>query len=510
MPDISENNKRIAKNTLSLYCRNFIVLIASLYTSRLVLRALGAIDLGIYNVVGGIVTLIAFFQSAQSKTTSRFITYELGKGKAGNPTKIFSACMTIHICIALIVLILGETIGLWIINHWVDIPHERLIAAQWVYQFALITFCFQLIRIPYDAIVISHENMSVYAYMSIFEVFFKLLSVTILMKINFDKLIAYAGLVLLITIILFILYSWYVKRRYPIFIFRWLWDKDNSLKILSFSGWTLLGSSTNTATQQGVSILLNNFVGLTANAALGFANQVNAAVVHFVSSFTTAFNPQIIKYHAQKNYSSLHILIFRASKFSFVLCYLLVLPIIANTEFILNIWLVDVPQYTVEFCQMILISSIIDATTGVYNTAITASGHIKKYQIYISFSFIIDLIIASVILRIGLHPAFVFVSRIFTRGFLNMVIGLKQCKRLLCFRIKIYMKEVLSPIVLTIIISITGILLFKNMEQSWLRLLFTLCVSTTCIMLCTLFLICTKNEAHAIINFTKSKILRNN
>lgn len=504
----AEDSKRIAKNTIYLYFRTFLVLIVSLYTSRLVLKALGATDLGIYNVVGGIVALMAFFQSAQSKATSRFVTYELGKGEAGNPTKIFSACMTIHILIALVVLVLGETIGLWIVNHWIVIPEERLVAALWVYHLAVVTFCVHLVRIPYDAAIIAHEDMSVYAYMSILEVVLKLLVVFTLLKISSDKLIAYSILIAFVAIILFLLYRGYTKKTYREYKFRWLWDKEDSMKILSFSGWTLLGSSANTATQQGVSILLNNYVGLIANAALGFANQVNAALGQFVNSFTTAFNPQIIKLYAQHNYTELHILMNRASKFSFVLGYLVALPLIVNMEFILKLWLVDVPQYTTEFCQMLLVCSVIDATTGVYNTAITASGKIKKYQIGISISFFIDLLLALVILKLGLYPAFVFCSRFLTRGLINMGIGLNMCKRLLNFDIWRYLREVLLPIGVTVAVTSAMMFLFRNKEQSWLKLLATFAISTISIGMCTLFFILTHIERKSIFNYLKVKLLK--
>ena len=315
------NNKTIAKNTMFLYIRTLIVLGISLYTSRVVLQVLGAEDLGIYNVVGGIVTMMSFFQAAQTKATSRFITYELGKHSSNNILqKVFSVCMTIHIIIAIISVILGETVGLWIITHWTDIPLERQAAAMWVYQFALIVFCCQIVRVPYDAIVVAHERMSMYAYMSILEAVL-LLGMVFLLKVTpGDSLIYYSASVAFIAFIVFLCYYFYVRRLFDAYQYKPTWDKEYSMRILSFSGWTLLGSSANTATQQGTNLLMNNFVGLIANAALGFASQVNIAVSKFVNGFSTAFTPQIIKLYAQKEYESMHISMKRSSKFSFVLC----------------------------------------------------------------------------------------------------------------------------------------------------------------------------------------------
>ena len=495
------SNKRIAKNTIFLYFRTLITLATSLFTSRLVLQALGATDLGIYNVVGGVVTLMAFLQNAQTKATSRFITYELGVdgGSEESLKKVFSVCLTIHIIIAGAIVLLGETIGLWIVNEWTNIPAERQEAANWVYQFALITLVLHIIRVPYDSVIIAHENMSIYAYFSILEALLKLGIVVLLLRFAGDRLIFYALLLSVIALILFLLYQAYTRRNHPIYKFHLLWDAQYSKKILSFSGWTILGSSANTATQQGVSLLFNNFVGLVANAALGFANQVHSALVQFISSFSTAFNPQIVKLYAQRDFSSMHTLMFRASKFSFVLAYVLALPLIINMDFILELWLTDVPQYTSEFCKLILICTVIDATTGVYNTSITATGHIRNYQIGISISFFLDLLCAFILLKLGLHPAVVFGSRIVTRGVFNMFIGLHFCRKQLLFNVLNYTQTVLVPIFITLILTIPiGFVIGHNFD-GWCKLLLSIITSIITVGLCTLTFIMTKSERNSIL-----------
>ena len=495
------DNKRIAKNTIYLYIRTIIVLFISLYTSRIVLQVLGADDLGIYNVVGGIIALMSFFQAAQTKATSRFITYELGKNSVVEKLKhVFSVCMSIHILTAIIAVILAETIGLWIVLHWTNIPLDRQLASVFVYQFSILVFCVQLIRIPYDSIIVAHEDMSIYAYFSILEVVLQLVLIFFVKKASFDSLILYAGLMAFSSFILLLSYYIYVRKKFPVYTFRFLWDKEYSRKIMSFSSWTLLGTSANTFTQQGVSLLMNNFVGLVANAALGFSSQVNIAVSKFVNGFSTAFTPQIIKLYAQNDFPSLHSLIFRSSKFSFALCYIMALPLIINMDFILHLWLGDsVPQYTAEFCSLILVCTIIDATTGVYNTTITATGHIKQYQILISISFLLDLICCSIMLVYTIDPVYVFGSRIFTRGIINMFIGLYYVKRYVDFDVKRYSNEVLLRIFYTLFLTIIPVSVLAWITDGWTQLISTGLASIILISLCVFMLIMTRAERNVIL-----------
>ena len=501
---IKSENSRIAKNTISLYIRTVIVMFVSLYTSRLVLQALGETDLGIYNLVGGIVSLMAFLQAAQTKSTSRFITYELGLG--GEPSKlsrIYSICMTIHILLAIIIVVIAETVGLFIINEYTQIPESRMVAANLVYQFSILTFVMHFIRCPLDSVIIAHEDMTVYAYMSILEVSLQLGLVFAVLHYSGDNLILYGFLVFAVSVVLFFCYLVYRRKTYPVYRYRFIWDKMESVRVLSFSGWTLLGSSANTFTQQGVALLFNNFVGLVANTALGFANQVNAAVGRFVSSFTTAFNPQIIKLQAQDDKNSLFILMNRASRFSFALCYVMVLPIIANMEFILNLWLGRVPEYTTEFCQLILVCSIIDATTGVFNTSITATGKIKNYQIGIALSFLLDLACATIFLYLGIHPAVVFGSRIITRGFMNMLIGFHYSQKLLAFPLRKYLVEAMIPIGITILITIPISMI--RISEGWLSFLLNTTLSVVAVSLCTSYIIMNKQERTTIIIAIKNR-----
>ena len=503
----SSNNKRIAKNTVFLYLRTVVVLVISLYTSRLILKALGAEDLGIYNVVGGIVALMAFFRISLSKATSRFITYELGKSNDPEALKrIFSAAMTIHLLIAIVAIVLGETVGILILNHWTDIPEVRQQAAFWVYQCALVIFCLQIITVPYESIIIAHENMSVFAYMSILSASLKLGIVYFMLASSSDRLILYGLLMVAMDFLIFLIYLLYDRRKYPVFGFSPLWDSDYSRRMLGFSGWTLLGSSANAATQQGVSLLFNNFVGLVANTALGFANQVNGAVSQFVSSFQTAFNPQIIKLYAQRQMTQMHLLMTRGSKFCFLLAYLLALPLIANMGFVLHVWLGDVPQYTVEFCQLILICCVIDSTTGVFNTSITATGNIRGFQIGLSISFVLDLITAAVLLLLDLHPALVFGSRILTRGLINMALELYFVRKQLDFDLRQYAIVVFLPILLTLLVTIPLMWYVVERLHGWVSLSASVALSLVCCSLLGWLIFLNHREKQTILLILKKKI----
>ncbi len=504
---VQADNRKIAKNTIYLYGRTFFVLLVTLYSTRLVFHALGVTDLGIYNVVGGIVTLFSFLQAAQTQATTRFITYEIGKETSKiEQQRVFSICATIHVLIAFFILVITETIGLWIVNNWTSIPSDRMMAANIIYQFSIIAIVIQVIRVPYDSIVIAHEKMAVYAYMSIIEVFFKLGLAFVLLKYSGDRLILYGGATTFITFLLFVFYYLYTHNQFKWYKFRWLWDKTDSIKVLSFSGWTLLGSGTNALTQQGVSLLMNNFVGLVANTALGFAQQVNNALNRFVTSFATAFNPQVIKLYAGGELSLMQRLITRASKFSFALCYIFALPLIINMPFVLTIWLGEIPEYTIIFCQLIVACTIIDSTTGVFYTAITATGKIKGFQIGISISFILDLLCAFLLLMSNFNPAIVFGSRILTRGFFNMAVELHFMKRQLNYSLSDYIKDALLPIIVTILLTVPIVAFIGSLCEGWIKLISTTAASLVIIAIMTFYVIMKRDERETIINSIKNKL----
>lgn len=506
---IANSNRRIAKNTLYLYMRTLIVMFAMLYTSRIVLESLGVEDLGIYNVVGGIVALLSIFQSSLSKATSRFLNFELGKGSGPDVLRrVFSMSMTIHIIVAFVAILLGETIGLYILKNFTVIPIEKQVDAFVVFHCSLLIFCFHIVRIPYDAVIIAHENMSVYAYLSILEAILQLLSSIILLNYGNNKLFFYAFLMLVSAAILYFCYFVYVKIKFKQYRFSFIWQKNYSVSLLSFSGWNLVTSSANVATQQGVSLLFNNFIGLVANTALGFANQVNGAVGKFVGSFTTAFNPQVVKLCAQQDYEKLHLLMNRASKYSFILVWVMAFPLILNMDFVLHLWLGAVPQYTVDFCRMILVCSVIDATTGVYNTTIIATGKIRNYQICISLSFIIDFCLAVILLKSNLSPILVFGSRILTRGIFNMFIGWYFIRKIVDFDVYKHVKIVWLPIIVTVLITVLLFLTISHNLLGWRRLVLTTILNFIVVSICVYYLIMDQAEKAVLIQLVKKNIFR--
>jgi O-antigen/teichoic acid export membrane protein len=354
-----QDNGRIAKNTLLLYMRTILVMLVSLFTSRVVLSALGGDDYGIYNVVGGVVAMFTVVSGALSASISRFITFELGRNDIEKLKRIFSTSINIQIGISLLILLLGETIGVWFLNYKMNIPVERLDAANWVLQCSLITFIINLISVPYNAAIIAHEKMSAFAYISILEVILKLLIVYLLYISMWDKLIVYSSLLVLVAIIIRMVYGVYCNRCFVETRYLLVYDRALIKNMTSFAGW---GFFTNTAymfNTQGINILINMFFGVGVNAACGITMQVEAAIMKFVNDFTTALNPQITKSYAMNDFDTMNKLVIRGAKFSYFLLFILSLPILIETDYILGLWLEEVPEHTVAFVRLAIIGTMI-------------------------------------------------------------------------------------------------------------------------------------------------------
>ena len=378
----SENNKRIAKNTILLYFRMALLMLVTLYTSRVVLDALGVEDYGIYNVVGGVVTMLSFISSSLSGATSRFITFEIGRGSHDKIRTVFRCSLTIYYIFAIIILVLAETIGLWFVCNELVIPADRLNAAIWVYECSVLMFIVSIISIPYNAIIIAYEKMSAFAYISIYEAVAKL-AIAILIPFCFiDKLIIYAVLLLLMQLsvrFIYMRYSW--KHFDETKDAKWLWNSHFSRELLSYAGWTMNGNLAIVGYTQGISILLNIFFGPIVNAARAISTQVQGAVTQLLGGFTTAIRPQIVKSYAQSDLQYMHTLLLKGTKFSFFLTLFLVVPIFINIDYILHIWLKEVPEYTSFFTRMSLLAALNIALGQPTTMAIHATGKIKRFQI---------------------------------------------------------------------------------------------------------------------------------
>ncbi|MFQ2601249.1 hypothetical protein ACK3Z9_20240 [Aeromonas caviae] len=378
-----------------------LILIVSLYTSKVVLQTLGVEDFGIYNVVGGVVTMMAFLSGAMSSATQRFISFELGKGDEKKLNNLFKMSVNIHILIILIVVLVAETVGLWFVNTQLVIPTERMDAANWVFQCALLSFCISVIGVPYNAVIIAYEKMSVFACFSIVEALLKLGVVFLLASYSGDRLKYYSALLVLVSLASFCFYYIYAKRGFSITHLTLYWNGKLFNTLFSYTGWNLFGSLSVVVTNQGVNIILNLFFGTPVNAARAIAFQVNGAITGFVSSLQMAINPQIIKSYATQEYAYMHQLIMRGSKYTFFLMYALALPVLWQTEFILNIWLVNPPQNSVLFCKLVLIDALITTLSGSLIASAQATGKIKLYQVIVGGVLLCNLPVSYFILSNG-------------------------------------------------------------------------------------------------------------
>src|SRR5690606_27841001 len=349
------SNKTIAKNTLFLYFRMLLVMGVSLFTSRIVLRELGVSDYGVYSLVGGIVAMFGFFNAAMSSATQRYLSFDIGKEDATQLKKTFSAVLTIHVGIAVLVLILAESIGLWYVNHKMVFPPERSFAVNIVYQFSVAASLLGIIQVPYNALIIARERMNVYAYVSILEVSLKLIIVFLLMYFGNDKLITYSILTFVVSLIIRIIYQVYCRKQFIESHYRFEYDKLYYKELIAYSGWNLFGNIAVVARSQGNNVVLNLSFGVVANAAYGITVVVQGAISSFITNFQVAVNPQITKGFAKGDLKSMQKLINQASKFSFLMALLLVSPILLNLDFILKTWLVAPPKFANEMISVCLL-----------------------------------------------------------------------------------------------------------------------------------------------------------
>ena len=409
MVNTTENNKRIAKNTLLLYVRMLFMMAVSLYTSRVVLNVLGVEDFGIYNVVGGVVTMFGFLNGAMASSTQRYLTFELGRNDFTKLHKVFCTSIAIHGLISAVVVVLAETVGLWFLYNKMTIPEMRMDAALWVYQFSVLSFVVMIMSVPYNATIIAHEKMSAFAYISVLEVVLKLLVVYLLLIGDFDKLKLYAALIFLVQLSIRFIYSLYCNRHFQETKYKRIWDLRLFKEMLGFAGWNMWGSCAAIAFTQGVNILLNMFFGPVVNAARGIAVQVQNAITQFSINFQTALNPQITKSYAMQDYAYMHSLVFRSSKFTFFLLLFLSLPVMVETEIILRIWLKTVPDYTVVFLRLMLCVTILDAVANPLMVSAAATGRVRRYQSVVGGILISILPLSYVVLKLGGAPYSVFI-----------------------------------------------------------------------------------------------------
>lgn len=433
-----------------------LILVVSLYTSRIVLNSLGVRDYGISNLVGGIVAMATFVTGSLASASERFITFELGRGDRAVIKKVFATTLLIHTGIALLIILLSETIGLWLLNYKLNIPASRIGAANWVLQCSVLSFAVNILSVPYNALIISHERMDVYAYISILEAALKLSCAFLLIYLPFDKLILYAVLWLLAAIIVRTTYTIYCKRHFEESRTGFInYDYDTLKRMTGFAGYNFIEIAANIINKQGANFILNIFFGPILNAARGISMQVNGIIDGFVTSFTTALNPQITKSYASNDRKYMVDLMEKGSKYSFFLFLALVVPILVSTEGILKLWLKILPDYVVIFVQLILIDSLIELMTRTFYTAISATGKIKMYQIVIGCFKLLNLPLCILALKyINPLPQFIYlISILFTLSIIPLKFYFLG-KQLEFSKIS-YLKNVILPCLVVGFISLT-------------------------------------------------------
>ena len=506
----SENNKRIAKNTLMLYIRMLLSMVVSLYTSRVVLDVLGVEDYGIYGVVGGVVAMFSFLNASMAGATSRFLTFEMGRGDELRLKDTFSSALIIHMGIALVVFILAETVGLWFLCNKLVIPVERMEAAHWVYQLSIIGMAVNVTQVPYNASIIAHEKMEVYAYIELLHVFLKLGIVYLLVLGNFDKLILYAILVLTINILIAGIYRFYCVKHYKESHFEFRINKDVAKGIVSFSLYNLFGNMGSVVNAQGTNFVINIFFGVLYNAAASIATTISGVVTGFASNIMTAFRPQITKSYAQGEIQQFQTLLSWALKAILLVYALIAVPVGFAINELLALWLVEVPPCTNIFCQLLLISIFFETARYIVIMGIHATGRVKWVSICSGISFTLNPFLIYILYKMECLVSFAYVSVIFVNLFLlivNIVILSYNVREL---SIKKVVVCPLLQVIVVVIISICGIYWssqFKT-EAQLANIILLTCISSLLLGVLSLFVVFNKDQRIRVIRFVTNKITK--
>lgn len=498
-----DNNKRIAKNAFMLYIRMLVTMLVALYTSRVILKNLGIVNYGIHNVVSSVITLFLFLNGTLSEATQRFIVYEIGKKNLKRVNSFFINSVNLHAFIAILVIILCETAGLWLVNHKLDIPPDRQTAALWVYQISVVTAVISIISVPYNAVIISYEKMTAFAYISFIEVGLKLLIAYLISVVLWDKLIIYALLLCSVQFILRFIYYFYCSRTFEAARYSFTYDKSVFREMLGFASWYLLGYVALVTNNQGIKIILNMFFGPVINAAMGIAEQVQNALNSFRVNFQTAINPQITKQYAQENISGMHALIFSSTKFSFFIFWVLSLPLFLYTKPILHFWLNKTPEYTVTFIHLLIVVAFIQALGNPLSVAIGAIGRLRKITLIQCFFSLLVLPVSYVFLHKGysfVTPLCLYISILSVNYIIN-IIFLQRNTGFPCIR---FLRTVWLPIGWVAILSAGGgVLLFLHVNNDVVSIISNIVSNCLLIYVCGL----TRSEKQFLRNFiTRRKV----
>lgn len=501
-----QDSKRLAKNTVLLYFRTMLTMVITLFTSRIVLDSVGVDNYGIYNVVGGIVAMFSVITGSLSISISRYITYELGRGDKEKLQRIFSTSINILLVFSLIIVILGETAGLWFLNNKMNIPVDRMYAANWVLQFSILTFITNLISTPYNAAIIAHERMSAFAYVSILEVTLKLIVVYLLYISPGDKLIVYAILLFVIALVIRVVYGICCKRNFT--ETKYVLCKNRTLvkEMTSFAGWSFLTNGAYIFNTQGVNILINLFFGVTVNAARGIAAQVETAIMKFANDFSTAINPQIIKSYAAGDTDGMMRLVYRGAKISYFLLLFISLPVILETDFILGVWLKEVPEHTIILFQLCMIGVMIDRIGCTTTTACMATGKIKHYTIGVSIVGCFVFPLTWLCFKSGMPVESTYIIYILVYIVVDIT-RMIMMRMLIKFSIREYLYEIyVISIVTTLAAIVLPLAVSHYMEATVVRFFVTCFVCVLSCSLSILFIGFNKNERKSLFKLIRNKI----
>lgn len=503
---IENNTKRIAKNTVALYFRMAVMMLIALYTSRVILNVLGVQDYGTYNVVGGVVSMFSLLTASMSSSVSRFLTFELGRGDKEHLKRVFSTSLNVQFIMAAIIIVATEIVGVWFLNYKMNIPEGRMEAANWVMQCSILTFVVGLIMSPYNASIISHEKMGIYAYLSIWDAIMKLMIVFALYISPFDKLKSYAVLLLCVSLMTTCIYWIYCKKQFEECRYQRLLDKKLLKEITSYAGWGVVGDGAWILNTQGVNILINLFFGVTLNAARGIATSVDNMVQQFVRNFMVALNPQITKSYAAGDYDYMHRLIFFGSKYSYFLMLFFMIPICLETKLLLTLWLKIVPDYAVVFSQLSLMASMCMMLSNTLTTAIAATGIIRNYQLVVGIMSLSIFPMTWIAFKLGMSPVSCYVIYLVV-FFLMIFVKIKLVKDRINMSGIAYIRNVLlKALCVTILAIMIPLLICFFQEDSVLRLVEVCIASFFCTLFCVYYVGMSCFERNYFRKIVKKKI----
>lgn len=445
MSNVSTENRLIAKNALLLYVRMAVVMALNLYISRIVLKALGVEDFGIHNVVGGVVALCSYLNSALAAATQRYLNFTMRKGNRMELNKVFCMSVNIHFVLAIFVFLFAETVGLWFLNERIVIPASRMGIANWVYQFSIASTIIQIMAIPYSALIIAHERMSIYAYISIAEVFIKLGTVLFIPYLPYDNLLEYALFIMLALFFTRLFLASYSARRYAESKYRFMWDSYLFKDMFGFISWNFMGATAGIAMNQGVNILLNLYFGPIVNASRSIAAQVQQAFTQLATNFTTAINPQIVKSYSSGDMERMTNLVLVSSKYTFLIMAVTAMPFLVKMNYVLQLWLVTVPDGAVVFTRLLLVYQLTVNLTYSLNMASQASGNVRLFQIVESTTLILILPIGWLQFDNGMEPATIFVSMVLL-SVIALFLRLAVLRKIISFQVGEYVRKVLFPV----------------------------------------------------------------